>query len=376
MIGLLPANKPTKLRSIFRNLSLTQVFSFLLIKAANISFGYYSIKGEHQFFNDGKNLILEGDFGTINYNNETYLSTHIEFFRPSAHTISNKRLPLEIQVHHKSKDNKDVVISVFFRSSDLIFSPFLNKIGFNTKDLKKQKPFIFTHINEKIHLSEIINAGKDFFIYNALNSKPPCQTPTTYFLMTDVLIVSKEQLDIFPEIIRNQGRKIQDRLNRTIYSTFGSHQVQLISEEVQEKQEYLYYEVEMQKIFEQIEANNTNVTVLTGNKTETNGKEKVCLMSKEELIEKIMHYNTLMNFIEPKLVDPQRKYELLSAPETKNKKVESSTVNLNLKLKSFLQIVNSIFNENDDFVDEIDNLHSAFITKENRKNLREGQSIN
>ncbi len=43
---------------------------------------------EYTLYNNGNNLILEGDFGYIVYNNITYFSTEAIFFSPSAHKVS------------------------------------------------------------------------------------------------------------------------------------------------------------------------------------------------------------------------------------------------------------------------------------------------
>jgi carbonic anhydrase len=53
----------------------------------NIKFFYSKMMTESNFLNNGNNLILEGDFGYIIYNNSTYFSSEILFFSPSTHTV-------------------------------------------------------------------------------------------------------------------------------------------------------------------------------------------------------------------------------------------------------------------------------------------------
>ena len=43
---------------------------------------------EYAFYNNGNNLILEGDFGYIIYNNETFFSSEIYFYSPSMHSVN------------------------------------------------------------------------------------------------------------------------------------------------------------------------------------------------------------------------------------------------------------------------------------------------
>ena len=68
------------------------------------------------------------------------------------------------------------------------------------------KPFQPKIIREDVDISQYIGNEKDFFYYESLDMAPPCTAKTTYMILTDVLKVSKEQLNNFPKIIKNKSR--------------------------------------------------------------------------------------------------------------------------------------------------------------------------
>ena len=185
-----------------------------------MSFFYTNMMTEYLFFNDGNNLILEGDFGYMTMNNVTFFSTEVLFFSPSLHTFSNHHLPLEIQIIHHDANGNKIAISILFKFSKGDYSLFLGKLGFDKIEMLHQQPFKPKYLKDDINFSKYIKQGKDFFIYNAKEASPPCEKETTYMILTDVLKVSKKQLDNFPLIVRNNNRIIQQRKDRKIFTTF------------------------------------------------------------------------------------------------------------------------------------------------------------
>jgi len=55
--------------------------------ATNRTFFYTKMMTEYSFYNNGNNLILEGDFGYILYNNVTFFTSEINFYSPSMHSV-------------------------------------------------------------------------------------------------------------------------------------------------------------------------------------------------------------------------------------------------------------------------------------------------
>jgi carbonic anhydrase len=245
---------------------------------------------EYTFSNDGNNLILEGDFGYMTFDNETYFSSNINFYSPSLHTFANKHLPLEMQImHHDQTGTKQLSISILFRYSENDYSLFLAKLGFDSKKLQNQEPFKPVTLKEEIDLSRYVTEGKDFFIYNGMDDKPPCEKNTTYLILTDVLKVSKKQLNNFPIIVKNKNRIVQKRNGRNIFTNFQMEEVQKKKEAIKAKLDAInkqkLEEENIRKIQEEKEGELLNKTLASeinsqynltdSNKTYTLGNENV-----------------------------------------------------------------------------------------------------
>ncbi len=175
---------------------------------------------EYLFYNDGNNLLLEGDFGYIKYNNITYFSSQVRFYNPSLHTFNNNRMPLELQIIHQDSNKNQISVSILFRFSDDDYSIFLSKLGFDNDELKDQKAFDKKAIKKEINLDEFVNNSKDFFAYKSELSLPPCDGHSMNLVITDVMKISKKQIENFPKLIFQQNRIVQDRKSREIFTSF------------------------------------------------------------------------------------------------------------------------------------------------------------
>ena len=78
----------------------------------------------------------------------------------------------------------------------------------------------------QIDLSKYIHQGQDFFIYDGVESLPPCEKDNTVLILTDIINVSKKQLSNFPLVIKGNNRVIQHRYDRPIYLTFDLRNIQ------------------------------------------------------------------------------------------------------------------------------------------------------
>lgn len=204
---------------------------------------------EYTFYNDGNNLILEGDFGYMLYNDETYFSSEILFFSPSQHTFTGKRLPMEMQIVHRNSLGDLLKISVLFRYSEKDYSLFLEHLNFDRVELQDQEPFKPLHITEDINISKYIHNGKDFFIYDGMEDTPPCQKKAKYLILTDVLKVSRKQLYNFPKIVSNKHRDIQVKRDRKIYTNFKMKEIQeKLDENKKRVEELMKQKVEMERL--------------------------------------------------------------------------------------------------------------------------------
>lgn len=180
---------------------------------------------EYLFYNDGNNLLLEGDFGYLVYNNVTYFSSQVRFYNPSMHTFNNNRMPFELQVIHQDSNKNQISVSILFRYSNDDYSIFLSKLGFDDTSLQYQQAFQPKAIQNEIHLENFINNSKEFFAYKSELFLPPCDGDSMNFIVTDVMKISKKQIENFPKLIFQQNRIIQERNDREIFTSFKQEDV-------------------------------------------------------------------------------------------------------------------------------------------------------
>jgi carbonic anhydrase len=221
-------------------IDISQPFEY---RELNITFNYDNMMTEYSFYNDGNNLLLEGDFGYLTYNDKIYFSSQIVFYSSSMHTFGNKRLPLEMQVIHRDEEGNNVIVVIMFRYTKDDYSALLGKLGFDDSGLMTQAPFETKSITEDINLGKYVSEEKDFFIYEGKESSPPCKSDSTYLILADVLKVSAKQLDNFPQMVRNKNRIVQDKGERMIYTNFKINEIEEKKKEADERMK----EIELEK---------------------------------------------------------------------------------------------------------------------------------
>ena len=188
-------------------------------KQFNYKFTYEEMNTEYLFYHNNNNLILEGDFGYLTYNNKIYPSSHLQFFSPSLHSFKGKKFPLEMQIIHQDDKGNKITVCILFKESPVDYSLILGKLGFDNKELINFEPLNKRIIKERINLSKYISDEKDFFIYGGYEPVPPCDKTNVYFILSDILNVNKRQLMNFPKMIKDKYRTIQRRAKRNIYIT-------------------------------------------------------------------------------------------------------------------------------------------------------------
>ena len=188
-------------------------------KQFKYKFTYEEMNTEYLFYHNNNNLILEGDFGYLTYNDKIYPSSHLLFFSPSLHSFKGKKFPLEMQIIHQDDKGNKITVCILFKESPIDYSLILGKLGFDNKELINFEPLNKRIIKERINLSKYISDEKDFFIYGGYEPVPPCDKTNIYLILSDILNVNKRQLMNFPKMIKDKYKTIQRRAKRNIYIT-------------------------------------------------------------------------------------------------------------------------------------------------------------
>eukprot|EP00916_Digyalum_oweni_P005024 GHVL01008955.1.p1 GENE.GHVL01008955.1~~GHVL01008955.1.p1 ORF type:complete len:870 (+),score=133.99 GHVL01008955.1:115-2724(+) len=156
-----------------------------------------------------------------------YRLMQTNFHSPSEHTLSGKRMPLEMHlVHagdasHAISDSKMpvAVISVFFEESGGHENSFLSallEMGIPNAD---SKPFLIGRTNP-LNFYELFDKSENFFEYDGSFSQPPCKTGVRWYIKEKPLKASRRQIALIGDALIQAGsgnfRLIQESHNRPI----------------------------------------------------------------------------------------------------------------------------------------------------------------
>ena len=96
----------------------------------DIVLDYSAINTQTIMLNDGIQISLSGNFGTLQYGREVYHAHKLFFHFPSEHLIGDDKLrtDMEIQILHTSDQGQMLILSIFLLI-DQTPNPFLDQLG-------------------------------------------------------------------------------------------------------------------------------------------------------------------------------------------------------------------------------------------------------
>ncbi|KRX03544.1 HAD-like domain [Pseudocohnilembus persalinus] len=211
-----------------------------------------SVQGKNFIVNDGGNLKIDGDFGKVEFEKNIYNSYQILFISPSEHSVGENShfFPLEVQIYLIDANGNRINFSFFYTIEEQYSNNFLKKVGFGQGYIKELEQGQYYEISSTFSLEEIFPEKQQFFIYDGSNTVSPCQEATWYISYTN-LKATQEQIQDFPDSLYQEGRSLQERLNRELYINFNpekknqtneidnnNNQNQIIEQQIPKQNEY------------------------------------------------------------------------------------------------------------------------------------------
>lgn len=114
-----------------------------------------------------------------------YFLQNITFHHPSEHAVKGQPHSLEMQVAHKSDDEQWLILSVFFEVGEGENKNYSQLVDFISSNAQEQK------FNPK----NLVNFGDKTFFYDGSFTTPPCLEGVKWYLMENVIKISKEQMN-------------------------------------------------------------------------------------------------------------------------------------------------------------------------------------
>jgi carbonic anhydrase len=151
----------------------------------------------------------EGD--TLTVGDASYELLQYHFHGPSEHTLEGKHFPMEMHMVHKAADSSLAVIGVFIEEGahNTAFDPIW-------ANLPKEKG-IETHFEGvTVDVDALLPRTRTTYRYDGSLTTPPCSEGVKWFVMTEPIQLSKDQIGAFTALVEGNNRPVQPLNDRTV----------------------------------------------------------------------------------------------------------------------------------------------------------------
>jgi carbonic anhydrase len=151
----------------------------------------------------------EGDSLTVGEASYELLQYH--FHSPSEHTFEGKHFPMEMHMVHKAADGSLAVIGVFIEEGahNAAFDPIWSNLP---KDKGVENHFEGVTVN----VDDLLPESRTTYRYDGSLTTPPCSEGVKWFVMTEAIQLSSDQIGAFRALIQGNNRPVQPLNGRPI----------------------------------------------------------------------------------------------------------------------------------------------------------------
>lgn len=148
---------------------------------------------------------------TMSIGEKDYQLLQFHYHTVSEHTINGNHSPVEVHFVHKYSDSDFAVLGIMFEAGKAyeLFTSYLDDFpvteGKYTSD-------------ETINLSSIVPTDLSYFYYKGSLTTPPCSEVVNWYVLKTPLKASKEQIDKFSNILKDNYRPIMPLNGRKVLS--------------------------------------------------------------------------------------------------------------------------------------------------------------
>jgi carbonic anhydrase len=175
----------------------------------NIGFHYEAVPVD--IINNGHTVQVNYKSGSwIDINGSRYDLAQFHFHSPSEHTIAGKKFPAEMHLVHKSSDGRLAVIGVLLAegANNPKFEPVWRHLP--------AQPGKATRFDDMINAADLLPADVRTLRYQGSLTTPPGTEGVSWFVMTEPVTLSKEQIAAFRRIHDGNARPTQPLNGRTV----------------------------------------------------------------------------------------------------------------------------------------------------------------
>ncbi len=176
---------------------------------------HYGTTGIH-IVNNGHTVQfnVSGD-NTVKLEGKDYKLLQFHYHALSEHTVDGKHYPLEVHFVHKHNDKDFAVLGVMFKEGkeNELLKQYLNHFPGGKGEIK---------LDGTIDLVSLFPSDLSYYRYEGSLTTPPCSEVVHWYVLKTPVEASKEQLEQFAAILKNNYRPVQPLNGRTI-KLFNQH---------------------------------------------------------------------------------------------------------------------------------------------------------
>jgi carbonic anhydrase len=159
--------------------------------------------------NNGHTIQVKYDKGsTLTVDGKPYELLQYHFHAPSEHHVDGKVYPMEVHLVHRGEGGL-AALGVFLEEG--AENPFLAKIWAEMPKEKTERPTELT-----LNIAELLPKGEHYVTYHGSLTTPPCTESVRWFVMSEPIQVSHEQVEAFHALIHDDARPIQPQNERLV----------------------------------------------------------------------------------------------------------------------------------------------------------------
>jgi carbonic anhydrase len=161
---------------------------------------------------NGHTIVVNYESGSfMSVSKKKYALTQFHFHRPSEEKINGKSFDMSVHLVHTDKKGKLAVVTVLLeQGADNFLVRELWKHLPTTKEKENRLD------NVQIDVSRILPSDRSYYTFSGSLTTPPCSEGVTWFVLKHPTAVSREDIERFSQLYRNNARPTQPLYERIV----------------------------------------------------------------------------------------------------------------------------------------------------------------
>lgn len=168
-----------------------------------------------RIIDNGHTIMINYEPGSsISVGEKKYTLKQFHFHRPSEEKINGQSFDMTLHLVHADSEGKLAVVAVLLQEGE--DSSLVRELW---KNLPKQKEKEQVLDQIQIDVSQLVPSDHGYYTFSGSLTTPPCSEDVTWFVLEHPMTVSREEIQQFSNIYRDDARPTQPIYDRTVLET-------------------------------------------------------------------------------------------------------------------------------------------------------------